>query len=239
MFTQAGCGRRNKVREKFMNIDYAGNRKYFKPRNWKAAAALIFLGVVVAGQSIGLGLLMLLCGAGMLYYNFGGRKSDESIDRELIGQMANMRGHAQQHLLLDDDQISMIEPLILTGYVRGARGLLTKKGKDGQWRTSRVEGIVIFFDEDQLHAYSKRFSLVNENENVLQTTDEYFYQDVVSIATSTSEWTTPDGNVETYERFILTTSGGTRTECAMFDAGGAAQALQGARSLIREKKRVR
>ena len=106
-----------------------------------------------------------------------------------------------------------------------------KIGKDGRFRSSSFEGIVIFFAEQELHAYKYRASLIKRDE-IGERTDVYFYRDVVSVSTrsySTSVPVVGETKPRTLktEVFTLTTSGG--TDVVSHD-------IQGARQLVRNKK---
>lgn len=215
-------------------IDYKRNAKYFSPVSYKGPVVIIVLGVLLIAAR-GIGLILIGIGGAWIYMQLNGRPSDGEIDDQLQAHLANVRQQAQKKLNLDDAEVALIEPVLIAGYNHGGGGK-TKKGKDGRWRTSLGEAIVIFFDEHELHSYKYNFSLV-EGGKTREATDEYFYRDVVSISTTTEQWRPASGEEETFEVFKMTTSGGTSVSCSMFDENNSNRSLQGARQLIKDKKR--
>ncbi|GAB3346390.1 hypothetical protein GCM10027300_05300 [Modestobacter lapidis] len=224
-----------------MDLDYKKNQKYFKPMSLKPGLVLAAVGllVLIAGPGAGkvVGLLILAGGAALIYFQFAGRPTDEEIDRAAMGVVRSSQQRAIAKLGLDEDQVKVIDPLLIDGYV--LRNETVKRGKDGVFRTPRYEGVVLLFSEQQLYSYKLQFSLV-EDGRVSEQTDEYFYRDVVSISTASDSIKVSEvgGGSKTVnlELFKLTTSGGTSVTSAIRDEGQVTRSLQGARQLIREKK---
>jgi hypothetical protein len=224
-----------------VELDYKKNRKYFKPMSLKPGIALAALGLLALMTAPGagklLGLLLLAGGAALIYFQLVGRPTDEEIDRAALSVVRSSQQRAIAKLGLDEDQVKVIDPVLIDGYVFQSQTV--KRGKDGIFRSPRYEGVVLLFSEQQLYSYKLQFSLVEED-RVSEQTDEYFYRDVVSISTQSDSIKVSDvgGSSKTVnlELFKLTTSGGTSVTSAIRDEGLVSRSLQGARQLIREKK---
>jgi hypothetical protein len=189
------------------------------------------------------GLLFAGWGAFLIYRQVAGRPTDADIERQIHAVVAELRRRALEKLALDADEVKLIDPIIAGGYFLGSlgSGSRVKKGKDGKFRSNIFEGIVIFFAEQELHAYKYQVSLVKKDESS-ERTDVYFYRDVVSVSTRSSSRSVPvvgEAKPQTWrtEVFTLTTSGGTDIESSM-DASDdvVARNIQGARQLVRNKK---
>jgi hypothetical protein len=228
-------------------IDYEQNAKYFRRASYKVGVILICIGALTlftgkAGLVI-VGLLLAGGGGFLIYRQVAGRPSDEEIDRQVAGIHAELRGRALTKLGLDEDEVRLIDPIVVSGYCFDSLGTgwQAKKGKDGKFRSSNYEGVAIFFAEQELHSYKYQISLVTQNEARVQT-DVYFYRDVVSVSTDlVSIPVRVIGDVKQQvvqlEIFKLTTSGGTTVQCSMdISRDTTGRAIQGARQLVRDKK---
>jgi hypothetical protein len=228
-------------------IAYERNAKYFERVSYKAGIALGVIGLLLllTGKAGGVlwGLLLGGLGAFLIYRQVAGRPTDADIERQVHTVMAELHQRALNKLGLDADEVKLIDPIVVGGYFLGSlgSGFRVKRGKDGKFRSSLFEGVVIFFAEQELHAYKYQVSLVRRNESS-ERTDVYFYRDVVSVSTRSSSNSVPvvgEAKPQTFktEVFTLTTSGGTDIECSM-DASDdvVGRNIQGARQLVRNKK---
>jgi hypothetical protein len=231
-----------------MEIDYARNKKYFTQGTLKNPVIAVGVGILllVLGMSngsaglIALGILVAAGGGVWIYFVSKG-PSDQDIDREALGAVGDLRKRALSKLGLDADQVGLIKPVIANGYFYKTIGddVLIKIGKDKKIRASNYEGVVVFFSEQQLHAYKFQFSLVDADE-FRESTDEYFYRDVVSVSTSSESFKAQlisgERKQVNWEEFKLTTSGGTSITSAIKDQSSVSKSIAGARNLIRERK---
>jgi hypothetical protein len=228
-----------------MAIDYERNKKYFSQPSPKIGIGLIVIGLLLtiglSGAGKFVGILGVLAGAALLYVQFADKPSDADIDSDAANAIADVQMRALNKLGLDLDEVKLIEPVIVHGfyYKNIASGVQIKQGQDRVFRSSNYEGIALFFSEHQLHAYKFQFSLVSPDEYREQT-DEYFYKDVVSVATQSETFKINDvkGNSQqvNFEEFKLTTTGGTSITSSIRDEGSVSRVISGARNLIREKK---
>jgi hypothetical protein len=218
-------------------------KKYFDVPSWKPGAVMIVLGLLLltgGGGAILVGLLLLAGGAGYLYFQYGTRPTDAEIQAEIDKHAAGARSAGMQRLGLDEEQVSLIPPVVIEGPDYALSRTNVKVGKDGIVRAAVNEVVVLFFSETEVHSYKSVRSLLDPHLR-RESTDEYFYRDVVAVNTgSQSMRVIVDGKpIETrFETFVLTTSGGTSITCSAYDQGSLNQSIQGMRSLIKQRKLV-
>lgn len=158
------------------------------------------------------------------------------------------------------DQSDLVgEPVQVTGFWFGDLPAKTfqkyRKGKDNVLRWTPLEVIVINFTADQLLLYTCAMDLTTGNP-LNESTDEYFYRDVVSVSTKTDNVVAKIPGLKktiqakATETFSLTTTGGTSVQVRLLDpdiikamGGGvipktrADKAIQTVRKMLREKKK--
>ncbi|QTE70069.1 hypothetical protein JRC49_09655 [Clostridiales bacterium FE2011] len=158
--------------------------------------------------------------------------TDEQYDGEVLKSLNNLREKALSKLGIDEEEVSEIEPISFDGYVyRGATEL--KKGKDGLFRTNKYECVQLFFSQNEVHCYTYNFDTITDKH--FESTDVYFYRDIVAVSTSSEVEKVLEQNVE-YETFKLTTAGGTALQVSLRDVNNAQRSINAMRSLLRQKK---
>ena len=237
-------------------------QKYFTSSLPKWALALIVIGIIMvlggfsSRDGIGIALFgILLAGLGGFgIYNYTQVPSDQQIDKWTEEDLQNLGQRALNKTGIDQSEI-VGEPVTITGPSFKAGGPLWKVGKDRRLRFSKVEAAVINFAQNQLVVYSCTVDIVSGN-TLKESTDEYFYRDVVSVSTKTLDRQISlgkgtdgtDVRVSDGEYFTLTTSGGTSVEVFLqspeigkklggeMPATDAERAIQTIRKMLREKK---
>jgi multisubunit Na+/H+ antiporter MnhC subunit len=225
-------------------MNYERNRKYFQPTQPALAGILLIIGIIMllvpnTGAKI-IGIIVTLLAAYRLYFVISRRTKDKEIDDVVAQEVANARTRALSKLGVDEEQVSMVEPIIVEGFAHKGfvAPVLHTLGKDRQWRSSVYETIMLFFSEQQVYCYWYRFSIIANEKS--EGTDEYFYKDIVSVATSSDNITFKDVKGRTFkvnfEEFKLTTSGGTSITCSIQNHETLEGSIQGMKQLLREKK---
>jgi hypothetical protein len=185
---------------------------------------------------------------------FDNRPSDDEMDEIIARDLGELERHALDRTGTDVADL-VGETVVITGprlWDVNAK-VKWRKGGDQQIRFTPVGATVLNFTKDQVVAYACALDLYT-GKPLNETTDEYFYRDIVSVATKTrsSSHKVPGiGMIQMTqaETFELTTSGGTSVEVILRDPGlvkkmgggeipttRAEKAIQTIRKLLREKK---
>lgn len=228
-------------------------KKYFKPFP-KWAVWMIIIGIPFLA-AYGLGLVLIGIGIWGLV-DWSKKPDDAQMDAWLDEDLKVLHGKALSKTGTDQSEL-VGEPVMVTGprfwNVANAH-VAYKKGKDNVFRFTPVGVTVLNFTANQLISYSCVLDLTTGNP-LNESTDEYFYRDVVSVSTKTKSQSVQvagKGSLQlnAAETFELTTSGGTSIEVLLRDpsliqmmgGGGeipttrAEKAIQTVRKMLREKK---
>jgi len=229
-------------------------RNYFK-KFPKWAIVLIIIGIFTLAAK-GLGVIFLAIGAFGIYAAVSGKPSDEQMDQWLEEELAALNGKALVKMGADEAEL-VSESVQVTGprlWDVGGASVLFRKGKDNVLRFTPVGVSIINFTQNQLLGYTCALDRTT-GKALSENTDEYFYKDVVSVATKTDSKTVKIAGMNTpvqmnaAESFTLTTSGGTSLSVLLRDptliekmGGGeipttrAEKAIQTVRKMLRDKK---
>lgn len=217
-------------------MDYTKNKKYFQPMNLKAGIIICIIGVIFLAIITVIGLLAIVLGVVLIVLQVTGRPTDEEIDAAVISQLKDMKTRALRKLGVDEDEVSEIAPITIEGYVYN--NALIKQGKDGKYRSNKYQAVMFFFSSNEVHCFKYDFSITESVQK--ESTDVYFYKDIVSVSTQTegTEYSVGKGKSSRfdYEYFKLTTTGGTSISCAVRNIDDAQRSINGMRSLIKNKK---
>lgn len=215
--------------------DRAQIKKYFaKFPKW--AIWLIVIGLPLL-YAKGAGVILIAGGIwGIVsYYR---KPSDEQMDAWIQEDMKNLQAKALSKSSLDPSEL-IGEPVVVYGlrfWNIGGAEVGIKKGSDGIVRFMPIGVTVINFTPNQLVAYQCALDLTTGN-SLSESTDEYFYRDVVSVSTQSKTQTWNRAAIPTAlaegplkglmvagklqlnaaETFVLTTSGGTSIEVVLRD----------------------
>jgi len=214
----------------------SGVSKYFLEYP-KGAVWLIILGVPLL-FAFGLGIILIIIG---LKWLSGWKKqpTDRQIDALIEDDLSKLRTQALDKTGLDLSELEA-DTVVLYGprfWNTGGADIGIKKGKDDIIRFTPLGVTIINFTQNQLVAYQCALDLATGNA-LSESTDEYFYRDVVSVSTQ-SESVTWDKDIlnvkevkngplgaflkgdklqfNAAETFVLTTSGGTSLKVVLRD----------------------
>lgn len=234
-------------------MDYTKNIMYFGSVDWAFLMGILFF--FILPPLLALGALFILCESNdvrtiiavagtiiitsfilLIVHQYTSRPTDADIDAAVTSQLENMKARALKRLGVDEDEINEIAPISFHGYV--FPGALIKQGKDGKYRSSKYQAVIFFFSSNELHCFTYDFSIIKSNRK--ESTDVYFYNDIVSVSTQTEkiECSVGEGksNLFDCEYFRLTTTAGTSISCAVSNTNDVQRSINGMRSLIRSKK---
>jgi hypothetical protein len=209
-------------------------KKYFKPFP-KWAVVMIVIGLPLLAAK---GLGIVLIGLGIWGLVAWSKKPDDAqMDAWLEEDLKELHRKALSKTGTDVSDL-VGEPVMVTGprfWDVGGAEVAFKKGKDNVLRFTPVDVIVLNFGRDQLVAYQTALDLKTGNA-LNESTDEYFYKDVVSVSTKTESKTVQfstngafkggikgglagaiKGSIQlnAAEQFVLTTSGGTHIDVVL------------------------
>lgn len=226
-------------------------QKYFSIKFPKWAVVLVVIGLIgmLAGFSSKDGIaygfvgLLMVAGGGYAIYNYTQVPTDQQIDEWTREDLQTLDQRAVTKTGIDKSEL-VGEPVTITGPADFA---IRKVGKDKFLRFGKIQAAVINFTQNQLLIYSCMVDITTGN-TLKESTDEYFYRDVVSVSTKTRDGQIGGVRVSSGEYFTLTTSGGTSVEVFLQSPeigkqfGGempttdAERAIQTIRKMLREKK---
>lgn len=220
-------------------MDYKKNLKYFQPMNLKIAIIACIVGLIVMAAVDGalvVGLIAIAVGVLLIVAQVKGRPTDADIDAAVASQLNDMKTRALRKLGVDEDEVNEIAPITFDGYVYNKA--LVKQGKDGKYRSSKYQAVMFFFSSNEVHCFTYDFSITESGQK--ESTDVYFYKDIVSVSTQTegTEYSVGKGKSSQfdYEYFKLTTTGGNSISCSVRNIDDAQRSINGMRSLIKSKK---
>jgi len=220
-------------------MDYKKNLKYFQPMNLKSAIIACIVGLILMAcgdSALVVGLIVIAIGVLLIVAQTNGRPTDAHIDAVVASQLNDMQARALRKLGIDEDEVKEIAPITFDGYVYNKA--LIKQGKDGKYRSNKYQAVMFFFSSNEVHCFTYDFSITENSQK--ESTDVYFYKDIVSVSTQTdgTEYSVGKGksNQFDYEYFKLTTTGGTSIACSVRNIDDAQRSINGMRSLIKSKK---
>ena len=223
---------------------YSTTEKYFK----KPGCLIKFLRVVFT--FVGIIVAMAVFAINSVFYKFLGiafviaiickicndyirnKVSDAEYDKAVQSVLGFLKEQALEKLVLDEDEVSEVEPILFGGY-NFSNYTLSKQGKDGIWRTNKYEVVYLFFSQNEVHCYTLEFS--TSESKTRESTDVYFYKDVVSVSTC-SKSVKIEGHEYEHEMFKLVTAGGTVLEVSLKDVENSRNSINAMKQLLREKK---
>lgn len=218
-------------------MDYKKNQKYFKESSKKGPIICIVIGAILLAIGRGaiiIGLLLIAAGIGIIVLQIKGKVSDEEYDASVISQLDNMKQRALDKLGIDEDEVTEIAPISISGYNYNSFNN-AKKGKDSRWRTDRYKYAMLFFSANEVHCYTYNYRTTADEKT--EATDVYFYKDIVSVSTA-SETVKIYGQDYNYETFKLTTAGGTALTISVRDMDNVQRSVNAMRQLLRQKKQA-
>ena len=244
-------------------------KKYFHPwdvttgvdSGLAGLATVAFIGGIIAMFAIGFVVGLVIVGISIAIGAVSSKDAvtthygatDMEYDRAVEEYLSTLKPQALAKLGIDEEEVKEIPPIIMGDYVYPEVNVVThadgknevivhgelKKGDDWKWRSAEYKVVMLFFSQNELHCYSRTFSTATESVSA-ETTEVYFYQDVVSASTATfqDKFKDVEGKpiTATREGFSLTTKGGTSFTVNVSNAQYAQQSVNAMRALLREKK---
>ena len=179
------------------------------------------------------------------------RLTESDIDNLARAMGSGLERIALKKLGIDREEVSLMDPVYFWGYRFVWPSVLGDTadnlaewimGSDGRCRSSEVSHTILFFGEHSVYCYVRTASLVCSTA-VRDSTEEYFYKDIVSVKTDSKNVPLRDamgveiaGKTFRKDEFVLTNAGGERRECEVMNPVKAEEAAKAFRMLLRQKK---
>lgn len=141
---------------------------------------------------------------------------------------------------LDIDQVQEISPVHFEGYVFDNKSY-AKKGEDNLWRSSKYQTTWIFFSDTQVYFYQYTFNMDETTKK--ESTDEYFYKDIVNFSSASSTEEVVEYNKSGEKKLASVDSNifqlvvpGDKISCALQLNDETENVIKGMKNKLREKK---
>lgn len=159
--------------------------KYFISKWWFVCS--ILLGLICISDNTAWGVAFLSVGiAGLCYLCVLDPVTDEEFDKMFQEELNMVKKVALKKLNIDSSEMVAGQEMIYAPrlYKLGGANPKYKKGKDGIARYTPVDVIIFIFTKKQIASYQCCLDLLTRK-YLNESTDEFFYQDIVSVATNT------------------------------------------------------
>jgi hypothetical protein len=160
-----------------------------------------------------IGLIMALINIVGIVFYFQGKPTDQQID-EWFEEDKRMLEHFALNRLGTDETQMIKEPLTIFKPVFwkiqdiSSSDILMKKGKDGLTRFSVWEVAIFHLTDKYLGSFHAIFNFLN-GKTANESTEEFFYQDIVKVGTAEESIILKDGKKLTdVENFVIKVSSG-------------------------------
>lgn len=223
-------------------MDYKLGRRYFATVNWVMLVIIFLIAIASFFFKVFIGVILILGIALYLFLVFYFRPNDEAIDSIYQEQSDSILEQGYKKLGLMEKHVNLREPVVLSGpSFEGLRyDPAIKKGNDKVVRSSNYQVSVFYFGKEQVYLYQQTFSIIDREQN--EVIDSYFYQDIVSIATS-SEVTSYYNELLRRDEFvnldtvILHTTGSSAIKSSVQDVNKVSETIYEMKDLLGMKKR--
>lgn len=220
-------------------MNYSRNRWYFRDM-LKIVSFILIFGVAIFALELKdlepVGFFLCALGVGLFLLAQCLTPNDKQYDESVKENLRDLKSRALKKLGIDEDEISEVQPITFGGYdYQGADR--RKEGKDKKWRSNVYKAVMIFFSQNEMHCYTLRFKTTEQEQ--VEETDVFFYQDIVSASTTSNTETITVGKKQktvNIEAFKLTTKGGNAIIVNLLNAADAQNSVNAMRALLREKK---
>ena len=185
------------------------------------------LGVIVAVVSFFMGLVLILTNKKLEYM------SGEEYDMRVKQMTASLGTNAMEYVGLDSSELEEIEPISFEGYKFVGAKKVMKDPKDQMWRSDLYEKAIVFFTNSEVHLYKVFLDILTGKKT--ETTDVFFYDDIVSVSTK-NEVEQVGGSSVDYTSSNLTSKGGNSVSVALYGNEDRQKSINAMRAMIKEKK---
>ncbi|MBL0386892.1 hypothetical protein JJB07_09525 [Tumebacillus sp. ITR2] len=165
-------------------------RYFLFRKNLSITLLLLMLSIIFPAENSF--MISLILGISFLAYTRMTMPKDSQIDAWVSQRMNSHEQEGLETLHFDQDEL-VADNLSVKG-IGISKNAITyvRYGSDKKARFSMLGFTTVYFSEDLLLVYYKVLDLVRD-EIILEKTEEYFYQEIVSLETERTEWRTGVG----------------------------------------------
>ena len=143
------------------------NYKYFAQHGLApfsiVGLVLIVLGIVALFEIKDLGIMLIIAGVACLILSTSGRAKESDLNYQVSEKIKDLDERAMIRFeVYEKDFLKIVNPAKIHGYDYISEGVYFKHGADGKNRTSKYNGIQIFYTDKKLYVHGRRFSLIDE-----------------------------------------------------------------------------
>ena len=189
-------------------MNFARNHKYFTSPSAVSGKTVVIgaiIGIIFLFVKFIFGLLVLVALGVYIYFKVKGKIKDSDIDLEYQKGMTDVVKGLDK-LGIDEEEVKLIDPIVIHGPYYKNIVADTTPGKAkitaGEVQTTKLRYCISVKNRFIPITTGSPLLIVKKNES----TDEYFYKDIVSVSTSSDTITTNNNETFNLEYFKLTTS---------------------------------
>jgi hypothetical protein len=145
---------------------------------------------------------------------------DEEVDEQVVVDIKFLREHGFKKIGLLKDDERLEEVLEFYGPGSGSEYCRRKVGKDGYLRFSVIEALFLYCTHHHISCY-KCFWDVCEGGIIIESTDEFYYQDIVAASTKQMDRVIGGNTNRQQIVFELRNSGGSTVDVALSESSDA------------------
>ncbi len=148
------------------------NYKYFAQKGLApfsiVGLVLLALGVIALFEIKDLGIMLIIAGIACLILSTSGRAKESDLNYQVSEKIKDLDERAMIRFeVYDKDFLKIVNPAKIHGYDYISDGVYFKHGADGKNRTSKYNGIQIFYTDKKLYVHGRRFSLIDEADDTI------------------------------------------------------------------------
>ena len=146
----------------------------------------------------------------------------------------NLKQKALGKIGLDESEVSEIKPAMFEGYI--FKNAWSKQRANGKWVSSAYQVSWLFFSATQIYIYRCTFNM--DEDKISESTDEFFYKDVVSFSTTSETEDGKSGNqkIQVESNKFCMVVPGDKLYVSMDDVEDSEAIIQAMKQKLREKK---
>ena len=219
------------------------NYKYFAKRG---LSPLSIVGIVLLALAVfvmivkvpGLDMMILIAAVACFVISVSGTAKEADINYQVSEKVKDLEERAMIRFeVYEKDFLRIVNPAKLHGYDYISDGVFFRHGADGKNRTSRYNGIQIFYTDKKLYVHGRSFSLL-DNTDDNEFGGSWKYIDLDRAEFEEREMLLPKNRKVTYQVFkVVSNEGEAVVEISVSYGADVDKVIEDINHVIRLKKR--